>query len=87
MTDSSELMERLIGRRVNESTVYSPQKRLHEGLHDFEEKRMLATSRKSSTGISMGSGSMSPALKNLPMTPEGKGGHRDTALLSREDHP
>ena len=34
----SELMEHLIGRRINESTVYSLQKRLYEGLHDFEEK-------------------------------------------------
>jgi transposase len=34
----SELMAHLIGHRVNESTVYSLQKRLYEGLHDFEEK-------------------------------------------------
>ena len=34
----SELMEHLIGHRVNESTVYSPQKRLFEELEDFEEK-------------------------------------------------
>ncbi len=34
----SELMEHLIGRRINESTVYSLQKRLYEGLHGFEEK-------------------------------------------------
>src|SRR5208337_2165370 len=34
----SELMEHLIGRRVNESTVCSLQKRLYEGLCDFEEK-------------------------------------------------
>ena len=34
----SELMEHLIGRRVNESTVCSLQKKLYEGLCDFEEK-------------------------------------------------
>ena len=34
----SELMEHLIGHRVNESTVYSLQKRLFESLDDFEEK-------------------------------------------------
>ena len=34
----SELIGHLIGRRINESTVYSLQKRLYEGLHGFEEK-------------------------------------------------
>jgi len=34
----SELMEQFIGYRINESTVYSLQKRLYERLHDFEEK-------------------------------------------------
>lgn len=34
----SELMEHLIGHRVNGSTVYSLQKRLFKGLEDFEEK-------------------------------------------------
>lgn len=34
----SELMDHLIGRRVNESTVYSLQKRLFEELAGFEQK-------------------------------------------------